>query len=71
MGKIVNIAFLTSHELRCPLTTIMGTTALLRESQDDENVKKLLPQLHDKSEEMDRVIRKMNDVLQETVKKTE
>lgn len=64
--KIMNLAFMTSHKIRGPLTSIMGITGLLKNHPEDEETRAVLPELYDKSLEMDIVIRRMANVLEET-----
>lgn len=65
-SRIFNLANITSHKIRGPLATIMGVTLLLKSNINDEEVQNVLPKLHDRCLEMDKVIREMADVLDET-----
>jgi signal transduction histidine kinase len=56
-------AFQTSHELRGPLTSMMGLTRLFERQKDPEI---LVEKLKKTAEKMDVVIRKMNDSLSRT-----
>lgn len=62
--KIVNLAFMTSHEIRGPLASILGLTKLFKSENSVEDVVEHLDKLHDKSEEMDAVINKMTRELE-------
>ena len=58
-GKIIDLAFITAHEIRGPLTSILAFTSYFGKHRDDETISEILPQLHEKSAEMDHVITKM------------
>lgn len=57
--KLIDLAFITAHEIRGPLTSILGVTHYLTTKPEDQSVKQVLPQLHEKSVQMDQVITKM------------
>lgn len=65
--KLVKYAFLSAHEIRGPLSSILGITGMLKDHPDDEALSKILPQLHDKSKDMDFVIKKMVTSLEEEI----
>jgi PAS domain S-box-containing protein len=63
LDDFTDYAFQTSHELRGPLTSMMGLTTLF-EKYEDPNF--LVKNLKKTAEKMDIVIRKMNDSLSRT-----
>lgn len=63
LDDFTDYAFQTSHELRGPLTSMMGLTTLF-EKYEDPNF--LVKNLKNTAEKMDIVIRKMNDSLSRT-----
>ena len=64
-NKIAELAFLTSHSLRGPLSSILGVTQILREDIDDDDVIHILPELYHQAEKMEIVIIDMNNKIQE------
>lgn len=58
-GKIIDLAFITAHEIRGPLSSILAFTNYFRKHLDDKSMNEMIPRLHDKSAEMDQVITKM------------
>jgi PAS domain S-box-containing protein len=63
LDDFTDYAFQTSHELRGPLTSIMGLTVLF-EKQEDPTY--LVEKLKNTTAEIDKIIRKMNDSLSRT-----
>jgi len=63
LDDFTDYAFQTSHELRGPLTSMMGLTRLFEKHEDS---KFIVEKLKTTSEQMDVVIRKMNDSLSRT-----
>lgn len=63
--RVINMAFITSHEIRGPLASILSITELLQKQPDDEQIKEMIPRLHERSMQMDDVIKKMNKALSE------
>ncbi|WMN12712.1 PAS domain S-box protein [Marivirga salinae] len=63
LDDFTDYAFQTSHELRGPLTSMMGLTSLFEKYEDPAY---LVEKLKATAEQMDVVIRKMNDSLSRT-----
>ncbi|ADR23070.1 hypothetical protein MATR_30810 [Marivirga tractuosa] len=63
LDDFTDYAFQTSHELRGPLTSMMGLTTLFEKHEDPSY---LIEKLKATAEQMDVVIRKMNDSLSRT-----
>jgi PAS domain S-box-containing protein len=63
LDDFTDYAFQTSHELRGPLTSMMGLTSLFEKYEDPAY---LVKKLKATAEQMDVVIRKMNDSLSRT-----
>jgi PAS domain S-box-containing protein len=63
LDDFTDYAFQTSHELRGPLTSMMGFTLLFEKYEDPTF---LIDKLKNTTAEMDEVIRKMNDSLSRT-----
>ncbi|MGM0579714.1 MAG: PAS domain S-box protein [Bacteroidota bacterium] len=63
LDDFTEYAFQTSHELRGPLTSMMGLTTLFEKYEDPAY---LVEKLKSTAEQMDVVIRKMNDSLSRT-----
>lgn len=61
--RITELAFLTSHKVRGPLSSILGITHLMQIDPNDPQVRSFLPKLHKHSLEMDKVITDMNEAL--------
>jgi light-regulated signal transduction histidine kinase (bacteriophytochrome) len=57
--KIIDLAFITAHEIRGPLSSILSVTQYLKNNPGDHSIDNVLPDLHEKSVTMDTVIRKM------------
>ena len=70
-ARITELAFLTSHRVRGPLTSIMGITILLQDFPGDQKIFEMLPKLHHLSQEMDQVILNMNEMLSEEIEQNE
>ena len=60
--KLVDYAFMNSHLLRGPVTSIIGLVDLLFEENTDENLQKL----KEVSEQLDKTIHDINDMVSET-----
>lgn len=65
--KLLNYAFLSAHEIRGPLSTILGLTKMLKENPNDEILINTITQLYEKAEDMDFVIKKMVTSLEEEI----
>lgn len=65
-AKIYNLANITSHKIRGPVATIMGVTNLFKEGLDDDEVKNIIPKLHQECEDLDMVIKEMAENLEQT-----
>ncbi|MEO9965776.1 MAG: tetratricopeptide repeat protein [Reichenbachiella sp.] len=65
--KLLEYAFLSAHEIRGPLSSILGLTQMLKEHPDDKSLMSITTQLHDKSADMDFVIKKMVTSLEEEI----
>ena len=63
LDDFTEYAFQTSHELRGPLTSMLGLTTLFEKYEDPAY---LVSKLKSTAEQMDVVIRKMNDSLSRT-----
>ncbi len=63
--KIIQLAFMTSHELRGPLASILGFTKFFKGQNSLDDASDYLDKLHDKAEEMDSVINKMTKQLED------
>ncbi len=57
-------AFINAHKLRAPLASIMGIVALMQHSKSIEEQAELTNYLHQSAEELDRVVRSINDTIE-------
>ncbi|UII31052.1 hypothetical protein LVD17_22425 [Fulvivirga ulvae] len=64
--RIVNLGFITSHEIRGPLASILGITRLFIHNKNVHGLEEEINKLHEKSEEMDRVINRMTRELEDS-----
>jgi len=64
-GRIAELAFLTSHKVRGPLSSILGITKIINDEGSYKLVKDVLPNLYRRAELMDRVIKEMNSKIQD------
>lgn len=62
--RIVNVGFMTSHEIRGPLASILGITRLFIDNKNIHGLDQEINKLHEKSQEMDRVINRMTRELE-------
>ncbi|GAA0890670.1 hypothetical protein GCM10009122_03490 [Fulvivirga kasyanovii] len=54
--RIINLGFMTSHEIRGPLASILGITRLFLTNRNVHGLEDEINKLHEKSQEMDKVI---------------
>ena len=64
-------AFLTSHDLRRPLSSILGLTNLIMMGEVKDDLIKVISMLAQQSREMDQVVHRMNKLLEDTSLQTE
>jgi signal transduction histidine kinase len=65
--NIKSYTFLASHNLRGPITNIMGLVKMLRESQlDKSEVVKSLELIDEEISDLDEIVRELNEKLRET-----
>lgn len=57
--KLIDFAFITAHEIRGPLSSIMTVTDYFTSNPQDHSIESMLPQLHERSNKMDKAIIKM------------
>lgn len=62
--RIINLGFMTSHEIRGPLASILGITRLFIDNKNIHGLDEEINKLHEKSQEMDRVINRMTRELE-------
>jgi signal transduction histidine kinase len=65
--KLKSFAFIVSHVLRAPVANILGLNALFTE--DPESKDKYIELLNQSTQKLDKVIRELNEVLQDKNKK--
>jgi signal transduction histidine kinase len=63
--KLSEYAFINAHKLRAPLASILGIINLLTLDTDKEEQRKLLDHLDKASLELDKVVRDINQMLEE------
>ncbi|MEQ8904480.1 histidine kinase dimerization/phospho-acceptor domain-containing protein [Ekhidna sp.] len=59
-------SFKNSHELRAPLTNVMGIIELLKEAESQEEINKLLILLNKSCKDLDKVVHEINEILNES-----
>ncbi|WP_420318468.1 histidine kinase dimerization/phospho-acceptor domain-containing protein [Ekhidna sp.] len=60
-------SFKNSHELRAPLTNVMGVLELLKEAKSQQEMRQLLDLLNQSCKDLDRVVHDINGILNESV----
>lgn len=67
LNRLRKYAYMNSHELRAPLSRILGLLELMKHESDANQMKELVTYLNQSSEELDSVIREMNQLLDKEI----
>lgn len=67
LNRLKKYAYMNSHELRAPLSRILGLIELMKHEPDPNQWNELLTYLQDSSNELDGVIREMNRLLDKEI----
>lgn len=63
--KLIDLAFITAHEIRGPLSSIMSVTDYFTSNPEDHSIESVLPQLHERTNRMDKAILRMVEKLED------
>ncbi|HTH56598.1 MAG TPA: histidine kinase dimerization/phospho-acceptor domain-containing protein [Cyclobacteriaceae bacterium] len=67
LNRLRKYAYMNSHELRAPLSRILGLIALMKQEADLHQWNELLTYLQGSSEELDQIVREMNQLLDKEI----
>ena len=68
LSTLNKYAQMNSHELRAPLSNILGLVSLLKSPNDEEEKHALISNLDRSAEKLDSIIKKMNNLLEKEMK---
>ena len=63
LKKITSYAHMNSHEVRAPLARILGLVSLVKTESDSAVIEDLMLKIEQSAEELDQIVRKMNELL--------